>query len=109
MAQSDTSNTSILNAFDFWVGDWELHWMNPDSSFTYGSNEIVRTLDGKVIQENFVDPISGFKGSSLSVFSLADSTWRQTWADNSGGYLEFQGVIEGDNRIFSNKTSTKKR
>ena len=98
-AQSDSSAT-ILNAFDFWIGDWDVHWMNPDSSFTYGTNEIVKTLDGKVIQENFIDLESGFKGSSLSVFSVVDSTWHQAWTDNAGGYLEFTGIIEDERRIF---------
>ena len=102
--QSDTAASSILNAYDFWVGSWEVYWMNPDSSFTYGSNEVVKTLDGKVIQENFIDPESGFKGSSLSVFNLGDSTWHQTWADNAGSYLQFTGILDGDKRIFQTES-----
>jgi hypothetical protein len=96
---SDKAN----EAFDFWVGDWEVHWQNPDSSFTYGSNLIEKILDGTVIQENFNDSISGFKGTSISVFSSADSTWHQAWADNAGGYFDFYGIIEGETRIFQTK------
>jgi len=59
-----------VNAFDFWVGDWDVHWLNPDSSYTYGENHIVKTLDGNVIQEHFNDPTTGFKGTSISVLSF---------------------------------------
>ena len=89
-----------LNAFDFWIGDWDVHWLNPDSSYTYGENHIVKTLDGNVIQEHFNDPTTGFKGTSISVLSFADSTWHQAWADNAGGYFDFHGIIDGDTRIF---------
>ena len=100
-AQLDSTQLNAnLTAFDFWVGDWELHWMNPDSSFTYGTNLIEKTLDGNVIQENFDDPSSGFKGTSISIYSLVDSSWHQTWADNAGGHFDFYGIIEGEKRIF---------
>ena len=100
--------TGISSAFDFWVGEWELHWMNADSSYSYGENNIVKILDGNVIQENFYDPSSGFKGMSLSVFSLADSSWHQAWADNAGGYFDFYGIIEEDKRIFQTEPKIRK-
>ncbi len=101
--ENEDKSIAIETAFDFWIGDWEVHWMNPDSSYTYGHNLIEKTLDGKVIQENFVDSSSGFKGTSISVYSIADSTWHQSWADNSGGYFEFFGIIEGEKRMFQTK------
>ena len=98
--QNETQSTELSSAFDFWVGDWEVHWQNPDSSYTYANNLIEKTLDARVIQENFNDSTSGFKGTSISVFSLADSTWHQAWADNAGGYFDFYGIVDGDMRIF---------
>lgn len=103
IAQEKDTTISLENAFDFWVGDWEIHWMNPDSSYTYAHNLIEKTLDGKVIQENFVDSTSGFKGTSISVFGSADSTWHQSWTDNAGGYFDFYGIVNGDTRIFQTK------
>lgn len=96
--------TELKNAFDFWIGDWEVHWMNPDSSYTYAHNLIDTILDGTVIQENFTDSSSGFKGSSISVYSPADSTWHQAWADNAGGYFNFYGIVEGNTRIFQTES-----
>ena len=98
--EEEVREPGITEAFDFWVGEWELHWMNADSSYSYGENNILKILDGNVIQENFYDPSSGFKGMSLSIFSLADSRWHQAWADNAGAYFDFYGIIEEDKRIF---------
>jgi hypothetical protein len=39
--------------FDFWVGKWDLSWKYGDGSEGKGTNHIMKTLDGKVIQENF--------------------------------------------------------
>ena len=105
--EKENSIIPIENAFDFWVGDWDVHWINPDSSYTYGDNLIEKRLDGKVIQEHFIDSISGFMGTSISVYGIADSIWHQSWADNAGGYFNFYGIIDGKKRIF--QTKPKKR
>ena len=93
----------VPDDFNFWVGEWEVHWLNADSSYTYGSNSITWVLDSTCIQENFHDPNSGFKGRSLSVYAAKDSSWHQSWVDNAGGYFDFYGIIEGDRKIFQTK------
>lgn len=99
--QSEKSHFTAKDStlFDFWVGEWDLTWKNADGSIGKGSNRIEKTLDGKVIQENFRD-VKGFKGTSISVFNTQRFTWHQAWADNQGGYFNFVGDIEGDKRIF---------
>ncbi len=89
--------------FDFWVGKWDLTWDDGDGITGKGTNNIVRILDGKVIQENFhalEGKLSGFKGTSITVFKARFKTWKQSWADNKGGHLEFTGDLDGDKRIF---------
>jgi hypothetical protein len=61
-------------------------------------NRLTRILGDRVIREDF----SGggrnghLNGLSLSVFDAERHIWRQTWVDDSGGYLEFVGgVAEG--------------
>lgn len=95
--------SNIENAFDFWVGAWKVSWFTPDSTLVEGTNTIEKILDGKVIQEHFIDPNNDFKGTSISVYNPNDSTWHQAWADNQGGYFNFYGEIEGDKRIFKTK------
>ncbi|WP_394747890.1 hypothetical protein [Spongiimicrobium salis] len=92
-----------INTFDFWLGEWELQWQKGDGTQGHGTNSIVRILDGKVIQENFEDPESGFKGMSLSVFNPISKKWHQAWADNAGGYYDFVGDIDNENPIFTTK------
>ncbi len=91
---------TLAEAFDFWVGEWEVSWLDPDSTLVKGRNNVVKILDEKVIQENFVDTSRNFKGTSISVYNPQSKTWHQTWADNTGGYYTFIGEIEGDKRIF---------
>ena len=99
VAFSQNIAASDSTLFDFWVGKWNLSWKNGDGTDGKGTNNIVRILDGKVIQENFVD-VKGFKGSSMTVLTPRTKTWRQAWADNQGCYFDFEGFVEGDKRGF---------
>ena len=88
--------------FDFWIGDWEVSWEEGDS-LGRGANTITATLDGTVIQENFrihTGQSKGFKGTSIFVFDPRAKTWHQAWADNQGGYFDFTGELQGENRVF---------
>ena len=87
--------------FDFWVGDWSLTWTTADGKTEKGNNHIVKILDQKVIQENFKDGKDSFKGTSLTVYNPRKKSWHQAWADNQGGYFDFEGRVDGDKRIFS--------
>ena len=103
-AFSQSLDPSDSTLFDFWIGKWDLTWKNEDGSEGKGTNSIVRILDGKVIQENFVD-VRGFEGSSMSLLTPRTKTWKQAWADSQGGYFDFEGFVEGDRRGF--KTQAK--
>jgi len=97
----DLQHTSeIANAFDFWVGNWEVSWYGKDSTKTVGTNKISKILDGKVIQENFEDPSMGVKGTSISVFNPRSNVWYQAWADTQGSFYNFVGEVYKDKRIF---------
>ena len=87
-------------AFDFWVGEWDVTWYSSDSILVKGINSVEKILDDKVIQESFSDPSRNFKGKSLSVFDPINKMWHQAWTDNQGGYYNFVGQIDGDQRIF---------
>jgi hypothetical protein len=93
------ANDGSDRLFDFWVGSWVVTWTNSDGTTAKGKNKIERTLDGKVLQENFTDE-KGFKGTSISVYNPTEKKWHQAWADNQGGYFNFIGEVEGDKRIF---------
>lgn len=91
--------------FDFWLGDWSATWKNPDGTTSKGRNRILRTLDGKVIEEQFeADPAGPppiLRGRSVSVLQQATGLWRQSWVDNEGGFFAFTASVDGDRRIFA--------
>ncbi|MDJ0646627.1 MAG: hypothetical protein QNJ57_11650 [Flavobacteriaceae bacterium] len=102
---SQVNDSLNASSYDFWLGEWNLSWDLPDGKKGKGVNKIVKILDDKVIQENFEDLQSGFKGMSLSVYNPNRKIWKQSWADNSGGYYSFDGAIEIDGKkVFKTKT-----
>lgn len=105
-AQTELSELNPEEYFNFWLGEWELTWEDSDGSIANGTNYIERVLDGMVIKENFEahsGSYEGYKGKSYSVYNPRTGLWHQTWVDNNSGYLDFQGEIDGDKRIFLRK------
>ncbi|MEP0369330.1 MAG: hypothetical protein ABJN36_02210 [Cyclobacteriaceae bacterium] len=89
--------------FDFWVGEWTASWDEGNGVEQLGTNNITKSLDDKIIVENFRvtgGQSKGFKGMSMSVFQPRTNTWKQFWTDNQGGYFDFTGYFDGDKRIF---------
>ena len=98
------------NDLDFWLGAWDLRWQDTDSTQATGTNQITRELDGKVICENFLaqsGQTAGFAGRSWSVFDQRAQTWKQTWVDSQGSYLDFTGGREGDTFVFRRRLTGK--
>lgn len=96
---------------DFWIGQWVMDSSQPSDPETKGAwqkdactNNVTREFDGKVIHESFVGP--GLKGGSWSVYDPTAKLWKQTWVDDSGSYLLFQGGKSGD-EVVLNQTNTK--
>ncbi|MDX9858502.1 MAG: hypothetical protein RBT76_11975 [candidate division Zixibacteria bacterium] len=81
--------------FDFWLGEWHCHSSYTDSlgvdhPYTV-RNTITRELGGCVIVENFDGATIGLVGRSLSVYNAELGKWQQTWVDNNGSYMAFEG------------------
>jgi hypothetical protein len=87
---------------DFWVGEWDLTWPGQKAGETgHGTNSITRILDGCVVHETFSGGDSmHLRGSSVSIFDLTAGTWKQTWVDNEGGYLDFAGELKDGQMIL---------
>ena len=96
--------------FDFWIGDWDLSWTNADGSTGRGRNRIGKILDGAVVEESFEELVaageSALKGRSLTVRDKKTGIWRQSWADNQGGFFTLATQVEGDRRILTTEVVT---
>jgi hypothetical protein len=90
-----------FHQLDFWVGDWNLthrarvardkdEWTDGT-----GTNSVRKILKGCVIEEHFEDKAGDFTGQSASVYDAAQHQWRQTWVDDSAGYLVLTGGFTG--------------
>lgn len=87
--------------FEFWLGNWNLSWPaeqtggEPGSTAT-GTNRIEYRFGNCVVEENFATSDGAFQGHSVSVYDPNAGRWKQTWVDNTGGYLLFEGGMAGD-------------
>ena len=81
---------------DFWVGDW-----TATHSGGKGTNRITKILGGCVILEQFSGaPGSKLDGISVSTYDRVTKKWKQTWADNTATYLDFEGGIKDGKMMF---------
>ena len=74
--------------FDFWLGEWDVTWGEDGR----GTNQVLRIMNNKIIQENFSAP--DLQGMSVSSYDRERGLWCQTWVDNNGGYLDFTGKFD---------------
>jgi hypothetical protein len=86
---------------DFWVGEWtvKVHARATPTSDQWadsiGTQHVHPVLSGCAIQENFSSAAPNqFAGKSFSAYVAPQKKWRQTWVDDSGGYLAFTGGPE---------------
>lgn len=91
--------------FDFWVGTWALTWGEAGR----GTNRIRRILNGCVIEESFAGqmPDGPYRGLSVSTYDAGAGVWRQTWVDDQGAYLDFEGGLQPDGRMILSRTTTR--
>jgi len=87
--------------FDFWLGEWEAR--TPDGSLA-GTSSIQLILGQCVVYENWTGTLGG-SGKSLNMFNSAKGKWQQTWADDSGGVMEFVGEFKDGAMRFNGEAT----
>jgi hypothetical protein len=101
-ATSSSCNGSEFHQFDFWIGDWELvvHARTTPTGNKWadarGRQHVESILGGCAIAEHFSadGPPKPWAGASYSAWQPQLARWRQTWVDDSGGYIALDGGIE---------------
>ncbi|HUJ25830.1 MAG TPA: hypothetical protein VLW85_07425 [Myxococcales bacterium] len=91
--------------FDFWLGDWDvaIHARpKPDAPYAEarGQNHVTLTHAGCVIEEHFSAGGPGSPWAGHSVSAAVGDGWRQTWVDDSGGFLAFKGGMRDGRMVL---------
>lgn len=83
--------------FDFWLGAWRVEW-DEGGVAKVGWQRVETTCDGLVVFERFTaDPVREHEGLSVSLWDARSSSWKQTWVDAAGNYLDFAGgLVDGE-------------
>jgi hypothetical protein len=79
--------TPEANAFDFWIGRWEVR--QPDGT-RIGTNTISKRDGGCSIQERW-EGAGGSQGTSVSFYLPSRGEWRQVWTGSSGTMFDMTG------------------
>jgi hypothetical protein len=87
--EPETATRMDGTELDFWLGEWDATWGDAGR----GTNRLTRILGGRVVREEFCGgvPNGRLEGLSVSVYDPDRRSWRQTWVDDQGSYLDFVG------------------
>ena len=84
-------------AFDFWVGEWEVH----DGSGTYvGRNVIESEQHGCLVTETWTGA-RGTTGTSINYLDKTTGEWVQVWNDASGSQIHIRGGLTDDGMLLT--------
>jgi len=85
-----------FQAFDFWVGEWEVHAGN---GTLQGSNSITRAERGCVLIENWTS-VTGGTGMSINYLDKITGEWVQVWNSEGGGQIAIRGGITDNGMLL---------
>jgi hypothetical protein len=98
---SAACDTAPHKAFDFWLGQWQVH--TADGKLA-GTNRIEREHGGCVIHERY-DTTRGYSGESLNIYDATRQRWHQTWVDSSGTLLLLEGGLRDGAMVLEGSTT----
>ncbi|QQR86048.1 MAG: hypothetical protein IPJ76_15785 [Flavobacteriales bacterium] len=89
--------------FDFWLGEWKLTWDGGT-----GTNSITKEMNGLLIHERFTDPKENYHGESWTMWDAQHRLWKQTWVDDQGNYMTFEGGPAPEGMLLTTYLTDKK-
>ena len=95
-AQAPACNSAAHRAFDFWVGEWQVHGANGKLA---GSNTITKAHGGCVLREQYRTP-RDYSGESLNIYDARRKLWHQTWTDSTGLLLILEGGLQDGKMVL---------
>ncbi|NNF20170.1 MAG: hypothetical protein HKN61_10360, partial [Flavobacteriaceae bacterium] len=90
----------IYEAFDFWLGEWEV---TGKQGAVLGTNRITKVEDGCALREDWQSANGTFTGTSLNYYDKSGGSWKQLWVDNSGNQLDLSGNPVKNGMVLSSE------
>lgn len=85
-------------AFDFWVGEWEV--FPTAGGDKVADSRIEKVSAGCAIRETWM-PLEGGGGTSLSMLNHRSDRWEQTWMGANGRRVDFEGGTVGPRMVLT--------
>jgi hypothetical protein len=101
LSQPAVCSSPEHQAFDFWLGEWNVHAANGKLA---GTNSITKELGGCVLHERYVTG-RGYRGESFNVYDPHRRVWHQTWVDSGGLLLLLEGRIREGKMVLEGQTT----
>ncbi len=83
-------------AFDFWVGDWNVH---DRTGVLQGTNSITRDERGCVLTEKWTSATGG-TGMSINFLDRITGEWVQVWNSEGGSQIQIRGGMTDDGMLL---------
>lgn len=85
-----------FDAFDFWVGEWDVHLADGRKA---GTNSVSSEQRNCVVVERW-QSASGGGGMSINYLDKADGKWVQVWNDPSGNQIDIRGGLTDEGMLL---------
>lgn len=75
------------DAFDFWVGDWDVYV----GGQLIARNLITKEMNGCIIHERYQTANGLIRGESINYFDPLEAKWKQNWVSATGNVIHYTG------------------
>lgn len=90
------------NAFDFWLGEWEVYGHADKKGPLVGHSKIKKEQSNCLVMEYWKGAISS-TGTSMNFYDGVKNKWVQHWQSNSGTSISLEGGLEQEVMILKGK------
>ena len=90
-------NDEAFRAFDFWIGEWEVHLADGTPA---GTNSIQPAERGCVLIENWINSAGG-TGMSINYLDKATDEWVQVWNAEGGSQINIRGGMTEQGMVLA--------
>lgn len=89
-APVEACSGKIYEAFDFWLGDWNV--FAKEGGALIGKSRVEKINGACAVRETWL-PLQGRPGGNLNAPDLIAGRWHQYWTDSTGARVDLEGSL----------------